>query len=160
GQCYGCSNTGVIEVGAIDAHQLRESELAGAVTCRYSLDPPFVAEPHHHVGHLLIGGVDEMEAAQHAVDARLDLDRSFQDLFDPRMRAADEEDAAFGSLEQQGDLAHIASPRRLRSSPEQDHARQYLFGFADLEEMRAVPRRIRTVLVWRLSAEISQVAGG
>jgi len=36
-----------------------------AVAGRHTLDPPLVAEPHHHLGHLGVGRIDQVEAAKH-----------------------------------------------------------------------------------------------
>ena len=57
-QGYDCADTRVIETRPLDAHHLGKSELAGAVAGCRALDPPLVAEPHDHLGHLGIGPID------------------------------------------------------------------------------------------------------
>src|SRR5438552_18531480 len=81
-----------------------------------------------------------METAGDEIDARIDRRRSFDDLVDARVRAADDYDHAVRRIECERQFAQFERPRLVGNERDQMDARRDLAGLVDKVEVRARPR--------------------
>src|SRR5712692_9296333 len=105
----------------------------------------------------LLRGEDEVEAASHCVESRIDLRRFLENLLHARMRAADHNGESFGGANSERHLVHLQRTRLLRPRRQNEQARKNLDRFPHNLEVSLLPRRSRDELLWRLAVVVAQL---
>src|SRR6267143_3457656 len=109
-ECNDRAETCLVKFGAIHADELRKRKLTGAMSRRHPLDLPLVPKRCRHAAHLGIGEIDQVEAAKHRVNLRIDLRGCFKNFLYSGMRTTDDQDDSLRRPDRHGNLVHFTGP--------------------------------------------------
>src|SRR5262245_20411435 len=124
---------------------------------RYALDVQIIVKNACDASHFGLWRDHQVKAAHHGVEMRIDLCGRSEDVFNARVRAADDYGEALRCLYHERELVHVDGSWFLRLGGEDEESRQDLRGLGHGDKVRLLPRRSRHPAGRLLAAEILQV---
>ena len=118
-QCHHRPDDSMIELRSEHAIELGEGEFSRAVSGRDPFQLPLVFEASDHRRDLAVRRADEVKPPEDGVDARIDVRRCLEDLFDARMRTSNHQRESLRRLHGHGDFVHLLGAADVRHRREQ-----------------------------------------
>src|SRR5947209_7888419 len=124
----------------------------------YAIDLERIVKNRCDALDFFLRGKDEVEAAGHRVESRIDLRGFLENLLHARVRAADHNGESLGGAKSERNLVHLQCTWLLRSRRQNKHARKDLDRFRHNLEVSLLPRRPRDELFWRFAVVVAQLS--